>query len=252
VASHTSWRAVAQALGLAQSSTSGIRRHAARLNLDTSHFSGKRRWSEGDLVSAVDQASSWADVTRFLGISDTSEGRLRLRGCAVRLGLDLTRLERARGVASLVPQPATPQAKAAFLRIAAESIAIAWFAVRGMPVAIPAEPRLYDLLVTFADGIKRVQVKSSISRTRTGTWQVVVGRRPYSLDKTANVAPYDPDSIDYFFVVDGNGAIYLLPSRVVAGRTRISIRRYAEYLVGDASSLLQPLSESSAARATWN
>jgi hypothetical protein len=99
------------------------------LNLDTSHFSGKRRWSEGDLVSAVDQASSWADVTRFLGISDTSEGRLRLRGCAVRLGLDLTRLERARGVASLVPQPATPQAKAAFLRIAAESIAIAWFAV---------------------------------------------------------------------------------------------------------------------------
>lgn len=107
-----------------------------------------------------------------------------------------------------------------------------------MPVAIPAEPRVYDLLVTFADGIKRVQVKSSVCRTRTGTWQVIVGRRPYSLDKTASVAPYDPDSLDLFFVVDGDGAIYLLPSCVVAGRTRISIRGYAQYLVGDASSLL--------------
>ena len=105
-------------------------------------------------------------------------------------------------------------------------------------MAIPAEPRVYDLLVTFADGIKRVQVKSSVCRTRTGTWQVIVGRRPYSLDKTASVAPYDPDSLDLFFVVDGDGAIYLLPSCVVAGRTRISIRGYAQYLVGDASSLL--------------
>ncbi len=209
-----------------------------RLNLDTSHFSGKRRWTEGDLVRVLDEARSWADVTRLLGISDTSEARLRLKGCAVRLGLDLTRLERPRSVTSLAPQPATPQAKAAFLRVAAESIATAWFAVRGMPVAIPAEPRVYDLLVTFADGIKRVQVKSSVCRTRTGTWLVIVGRRPYSLDKTASVAPYDPDSLDFFFVVDGDGAIYLLPSCVVAGRTRISIRSYAEYLVGDASSLL--------------
>lgn len=125
VASQTSWRAVARALGLAQTSTGGIRRHAVRLNLDTSHFSGKRRWTEGDLVRVLDEARSWADVTRLLGISDTSEARLRLKGCAVRLGLDLTRLEPPRSVTSLVPQPATPQAKAAFLRVAAESIAIA-------------------------------------------------------------------------------------------------------------------------------
>jgi hypothetical protein len=58
VAAETSWRAVARVLGLAQSSTNGIKRHATRLNVDTSHFSGKRRWSEGDLVRAVDKASS--------------------------------------------------------------------------------------------------------------------------------------------------------------------------------------------------
>jgi PD-(D/E)XK endonuclease len=238
VASNSSWRAVARALGLAESSTSGIRRHAARLELDTSHFAGKRQWSEGDLVRAIDEASSWAQVTRLLGISDTSEARLRVKGCAVRLGLDLTRLERARRIADSVPPQPMPRAAPAFLRVAAEAIAIAWFAVRGLPVAVPAETRVYDLLVTFPEGIKRVQVKSSICRSRTGTWMVIVGRRPYSLDKTASIAPYDPDSLDYFFVIAGDGAIYLLPSRVVAGRTRISIRNYAEYRVGDASSLL--------------
>jgi hypothetical protein len=134
-------------------------------------------------------------------------------------------------MASVRPDPA-------LLRVAAESIAIAWFTVRGISVAVPAESREYDLLVTFPEGIKRVQVKSSICRTRTGTWQVIIGRRPYSLDKTANVAPYDPDSLDYFFVIDGDGAS-LVPSPALAGRTRIYIRGYSRYQVGDASSLLR-------------
>jgi hypothetical protein len=74
------------------------------------------------------------------------------------------------------------------------------------------------------------------------TWAVTVGRRPYSLDKTASVAPYDPDSLDYFFIIDGDGDIYLIPSRAIGGRTRIYIRRYAEYRVGDASSLFSAAS----------
>jgi hypothetical protein len=74
------------------------------------------------------------------------------------------------------------------------------------------------------------------------TWAVTVGRRPYSLDKTASVAPYDPDSLDSFFIIDGDGDIYLIPSRAIGGRTRIYIRRYAEYRVGDASSLFSAAS----------
>jgi hypothetical protein len=123
------------------------------------------------------------------------------------------------------------------LRSAAESIAVAWFAIRGMAMAVPSYPREYDLLVTFDDGIKRVQVESSTCRTRNGTWQVGVGRRPYSLDKTAGIAPYDPDMLDYFFIIDGDGAVYLIPSQVLAGRTGIYVRMYADYCVGDASSL---------------
>jgi PD-(D/E)XK endonuclease len=224
VAAETTWRAVARALGLAQSSTNGIKRHTARLRLDTSHFSGKRRWSAGDLVRAVDGASSWAEVMSLLSISDTSEARLRVKGYAVRLGLDLSRVERAHRKARSIPNGFTAQADPAHLRVAAEAIAIAWFTVRGVAVAVPSGPREYDLLVTFTDGIKRVQVKSSTCRTRNGTWAVIVGHRPYSLDKTASIAPYDPDSLDYFFIIDGDGAVYLIPSRVLAGRIRVTGR----------------------------
>lgn len=58
------------------------------------------------------------------------------------------------------------------------------------------------------------------------------------LDKTASRIPYDPDTLDYFFVIDGDGAIYLIPSRVVGGMTAISVGAYQDYLVGHASDCL--------------
>lgn len=59
-----------------------------------------------------------------------------------------------------------------------------------------------------------------------------------TLDKSAGREPYDPDSLDYFFVVVGTGQLYLIPSRVLAGRLSIYADSYSKYLVGDASSLL--------------
>lgn len=124
------------------------------------------------------------------------------------------------------------------LRVAAQPIAVAWFALQGLPVALPSEPQAYDLLVTMPDGIRRVQVKSTTQRTASGSWTVVIGRRPYKLDKTAGRAPYDPDTIDLFFVICADGSIYLIPSDVLAGRTQVSLSVCAAYRVGDASSLL--------------
>lgn len=125
------------------------------------------------------------------------------------------------------------------LRVAAPLIAGAWFAVRGMKVAVPTEPEVYDLLVTMPTGIQRIQVKSSTQRAASGSWQVEVGRRPYVLDKTATKIPYDPDAIDQFFIVDSAGRIFLIPSKVIAGKVSITLDTYAPYLVGDASSLLR-------------
>ncbi|NEE04007.1 hypothetical protein [Phytoactinopolyspora halotolerans] len=231
---------MAEALGLAKSSTNRVRHHAERLELDTSHFRGKRKWSDQELRTAVAEEDSWAGVNRRLGLVDSYESRVKIKGHAIRLGLDVSHLSQ-RAYAPPSPKPLfreAPDPKR--LRIAAEPIAVAWFTMHGMSVAVPSEPREYDVLVTFPDGIKRVQIKSTTSRASDGKWQVGIGRRPYSLDKSARKVPYDPDLLDYFLVINGMGDIYLLPVGALAGRTGIVLDSYPEYKVGSTASLFAP------------
>ncbi len=235
-----SWRAVARELGLKGTSAGVIRtlkRHAVRLGFDSSHFTGQRRWSDRQLRKAVSDADCWADVLTALDVIDNGTSRVSVKGHAVRLGLDLTHLtcQQAPAVADDVFRgPARLEA----LRYAASSVAMAWFTLRGCAVALPVEPQEYDLLVTTSKGVQRVQVKTCAARNGKGYWGVGIGRRLYTLDKTASKMPYDPDSIDLFFVLLGDGSIYVIPSSVVAGRKSISAESYTPYRVGDASSLL--------------
>jgi hypothetical protein len=50
--------------------------------------------------------------------------------------------------------------------------------------------------------------------------------------------PCDPDVIDLFFIVDGDLAMYLIPSRVIAGRVQILLRTYRAYIVANAAGLI--------------
>lgn len=124
------------------------------------------------------------------------------------------------------------------LRTAACAIATAWFSLRGYATATAAEGQEYDLLVAFPDGIRRIQVKSSTHRSRNGRWRVGVGRRPYVLEGATVKAPYDPEKLDYFFIVTAAGRLYLVPSQAFGGRTGVYIDHYPEYHIGDVSSLL--------------
>ncbi len=116
-------------------------------------------------------------------------------------------------------------------------LAACWFSLCGFGSAIPVEPAVYDLLVSMPDGIKRVQVKTTTYYGKGG-WQVVVGRRPYSEGNRKGLVPYDPELIDWFFIVDGELALYLIPSNVIAGRVGILLRTYTSYIVGNASGLM--------------
>jgi hypothetical protein len=236
-----SWRAVACALGLKGTSAGVVRtikRHASRLELDTSHFTGQRRWSDTKLRQVMLGATCWADVLTGLGVVDNAENRVRVKGHSARLRLDTTHLKTPHA-----PPTGGDQFAQSFrpemLRYAASAVAMAWFSLRGCAVALPTEPQEYDLLVTTAKGIQRVQVKTCAARDSKGRWQVGVGRRPYVLDKSAGKMPYDPDSLDLFFILLGDGSIYLIPSHVLAGRVGIDAAAYAPYRVGDASSLMR-------------
>jgi PD-(D/E)XK endonuclease len=212
-----------------------VRRHAIRLELDTSHFRGKRRWSDDQLRNAVADGKSWDEVLVSLGLSTNSgNARTFIKSHAIRLGLDFSHL------LAHVPVEADPCAlkpDLKHLREAGASIAAAWFSLCGCSVLFPVEPAVYDLVVSMSDGLSTVQVKTTTSGGDNG-WQAVVGRRPHSVGNRALRVPYDPDVIDYFFIVDGDLNFYLIPSRVIAGRVGILLRTYTKYIVGNARGLL--------------
>ncbi|TCC32742.1 group I intron-associated PD-(D/E)XK endonuclease [Kribbella speibonae] len=224
-----------------------LKKHADRQALDATHFTGQRQWSDRQLRAVMRDATSWTDVIAGLGVSDGKESRVRIKGHAMRLGLDCTILRPAES-ARPAGEPLKLTARPETLRAAAPALAMAWFTLHGCAVALPMEPEVYDLLVTTTDGVRRVQVKSSERSGRDGHWQVGIGRRPYVLDKSATKMPYDPDDIDLFFIVLGDGHLYVIPSSVLAGRTSIYADTYTAYRVGDASSLLGGASEADAPR----
>lgn len=196
---------------------------------------GNRRWSDAKLVAAVAKSHSWRGVMRELGLSATSAGSIRpVKRHAVRLGLDLTRLAKP-GTRDKAQRQAEPHIK--HLRDAGTALAATWFLIRGFNAAFPVEPTVYDLLVSMDDGIKRVQVKTTTFKSKDG-WQTAVSRRPCSVGNRTPRTPYDPDVIDLFFIVDGDLIMYLIPSRVIAGRISILLRTYTQYIVGNAAGLM--------------
>jgi hypothetical protein len=240
VAGSSNWRNVMRILGLNANSAGAIRivrRDVERLGLDTSHFRGKRIWSDSQLRRAVMDSLSWDELLSTLGLAPGSgDGRIRVKAHAMRLELDLSHLENLAGN-SVGAAEAKPDLR--YLRDAATSLAAAWFSLCGSSVAIPAEPAVYDLLVVMPEGIKRVQVKTTTCYCKDG-WTVVVGRRPYSIGNRERRIPYDPESIDWFFIVDGDLTIYLIPSRVIAGRVAILLHTYINYIVGSVAGLMAP------------
>jgi hypothetical protein len=212
-----------------------VRRQAEVLGLDTTHFRRKRPWSDTELRRAVIGARSWDELLPALGLAPDSEnGQTRVKAHAMRLGLSLSHLA-APGRTGAEDAETKPDLR--YLRDAATSIAASWFSLCGLHVAFPVEPTVYDLLVSGGKGIKRVQVKSTTCMTRDG-WLAVVGRRPYSAGNRERQIPYDPDLLDWFVIVDGDLKIYLIPSKVIAGRVRVLLRTYSSYVVGSAAGLM--------------
>jgi hypothetical protein len=237
VAASRSWRGVMRELGLCATSAGSIRvvkRHVSRLGLNTAHFTGQRRWSDLQLKLAAANAQSWWELFSQLGrTSYDQDDRIRVKAHAVRLGLDLRRLDGPDNDAAIRPA-LKPDLKR--LRDAGTTIAAMWFLLCGCNASIPVEPTIYDLLVSMPDGIKRVQVKTTTYKSKDG-WMVQVGRRPYSVGNREGLVPYDPDLLDFFFILDGDLSMYLIPSRVLAGRVMVLLRNYLKYVVGDIGSL---------------
>lgn len=247
VKASTNWRSVLRALGYGDRSSSAgairiVRRRALQLGLDSSHFRGKRRWSDAQLRQAVSDSRSWDEVLTRLGLSAASgNAQPHVKGHAVRLGLDTGHLDRLShhgrqppeapsGISGLATDPRR-------LRVAAPTVAASWFALRGCAVSFPFEPATYDLLVEAPGRVHAVQVKTSTYRFKD-SWLVTVGHHPDTHARKGHLIAYDPDVIDLFFIIDGDMTMYLIPSRALAGRVRVLLRTYKKYVVGNLAGLL--------------
>jgi len=70
-------------------------------------------------------------------------------------------------------------------------------------------------------GFQRIQVKTTSVRTGDA-WVVRLTRSGRRHD------PYDPDDIDFFFVIDGDLNYYLIPVNLVAGLHAIHLAAYSD------------------------
>jgi hypothetical protein len=221
VAESHSWRGVLRALGLNDDSAAAgrsARKRAAMLGIDVHHFTGGRRWTTEQLTTAVVESRTWAEVVSRLGLSGGSS-QTALKGHAVRLGIDVTHLGRA-------PQAPVDMARLqpdlGYLARSGSLLAAAWFSLCGYDIAWPLEPCPYDLVASRDGDFLRVQVKTTKSRP-ANSWLVSLG----STSRSAR--GYDPDEIDYFFLIDGDLDYYLIPVAVVGGLLQISLSKYHQF-----------------------
>ncbi|MBO0831927.1 MAG: hypothetical protein J2P28_08650 [Actinobacteria bacterium] len=239
----SSWADLLRAFGFNPSSTKprlALQRDVLRFGIDTSHFVGKRTWSDQALIDAAPVARTWSELCQALGLSGRTRDYKSVQRAARRLGLRLDHFAlgpKAGREAVRITLPVRIALDG--LTTAAPSIAAAWFLFCGCEVSAPIAPASYDLVVSISGALKRVQVKSTTCRDKRASWVVRVGHRPQGSPLTTDFIPYDVDDVDLFFIVDGDLLLYLIPLAAVAGKASLYLRAYSDFIVGDASSLLE-------------
>lgn len=255
VAASSTWHEVVLKIGRTNNAKARrvVQGHAVRLGLDVSHLPAFKpvapiyphdlrfRSLIDDLVAAVPECDTWAQVFRRVGITPSGSGYVSLRNKAMALGLDTSHFRGQRWGSrpvDAVEVPFSRDCDPELLRKAATARATAWFMERGYTVCVPVEPALYDLVVDSDEGLVRVQVKSTISRDKKGRWLVRIHRMAYdsSVKRTSNGARtrcvYAPGEIDFFFIVTAGGDNYLMPLAVTRGATTLTLdSKYAAFKV---------------------
>ncbi|MET8354757.1 MULTISPECIES: hypothetical protein [unclassified Micromonospora] len=213
VARCRSWRHVLRELGGTTTSTTGVRRRAEQLQLDTSHFTGQRLWSDEELARAIRKATTWNDVAIKLGTPASNAKRH-----ALRRGVDFAHLDRRTPIeGDDVASSLSPQQD--LLRNAGESLAAAWFKLAGCGVGQVADQQPYDLLVVFPSGQPaKVQVKTSRRGVSGGVPCFQMNTRNYLSPTRRTRLPYDEQDVDFFFFIGGMEDMWLVPHARVLGQ----------------------------------
>jgi hypothetical protein len=181
------------------------------------------------VADVIRTSKTWSEALERLGFAPGSgSARATIRRHCLEQGIDVSGLRRDSSAApgsiwALTPRPEQ-------LRYAGPYLVAAALTMAGLPVSFAPEGVAYDLIADFVRaGPKRIQVKTVMS----GSPYCAITRKEYFKAGAGGHrrTRYTAEEIDYFACVTLDRSIYLIPIVAVEGRTCISLRRYAEYLL---------------------
>lgn len=229
----TSWSDLLRALGYSGSPKPRVyetaRRRAESLGYDVVALNERgsgplARWGKDDLIAAVATCATISDVATELGASVST-----VRAAIERFEVDAAHLS---GVVPrrMVAPILVPEVSLASLRIAAESLAAAWYTLHGAEVFVPVNGTSECDLVAMIDRTAvHVQVKST-TYVRQDRYFVGIGNsgRSRAWERRA----FDASKADELFVVCGSAAMYRIPAAQADGKVNIHLTEgYEQYRV---------------------
>lgn len=197
-----------------------------------------RKFSDEDLVNAIESSNTWSDVMERLGYP-RNRPATTARARSTELGIDVSKFFLSQGSNEPIPNTYTTFDK---LQIRSRGIgdrglpsAMAWFSENGYAMSIPvsgASP--YDLVVEDSCGnLLKIQVKTSTNKLSSGAYLVKTTRMEYIKDTGKYIVrPYTDNEVDYFFILVETGGMYLIPFNIVKGRKGIAVgNKYENFKV---------------------
>jgi hypothetical protein len=114
-------------------------------------------------------------------------------------------------------------------------VAIGYFVTQGYTVSLPlTDNQDYDLIVDIDERLNRVQVKTSRMKSRNSKgYEVQLRTCGGNRSGSGVVKKFDPDKVEFVFVLTDDGTRYFIPSSCVKGSSSISVGNlaYQEFVV---------------------
>lgn len=113
------------------------------------------------------------------------------------------------------------------------AIAIGWFADNGYRVSIPlTDSQDYDLVVEADGRFHGVQIRTTYHKNPQGWYRVNLRVMGGNRSGTGKVKHFDPQAVDFLFVVTESREKYLIPSSSITCRNSLTLYdKYAPFKV---------------------
>lgn len=111
--------------------------------------------------------------------------------------------------------------------------AIAWLMRCGYLVSIPlTDEQDYDLVADIDGELCKIQVKTTYYQVNGDVYQVQLQVRGGNRSGTGKTKHFDPQAVDFVFVLTDDGEKYFIPSDAITARTMINLsERYDPFKV---------------------